>query len=384
MSAAPVTQLRPSATHRQLSPAQGAWIVAEREIMTRLKSKAFVISTAILLLVVLAGVVIGGLVSQSGGFGGPTKVAVVAGASGAAGSAGLEAALGESFEVTEVADRAAAEELVRDGDADAAIVAGGDTPVGLTVIANDSPPGDILQALSASPAVELLDPSETSFMLGYLIAMGFGMVFYMTAMTFGMTIAQSVVEEKQTRIVEILLATISARTLLAGKILGNSILALSTVVAALALASVGMLATGQDILLGELGTALIWFGILFAFGFVLVAGLYAASAALVSRQEDIGSVSSPVMMLVMIPFFLIIFFFNNPKALAIMSYVPFSAPTAMPMRLYFGDAAWWEPIVSLAVLLVSIAVALWIGSRIYENSIMRTGARVKLSEAIKG
>ena len=61
------------------------------------------ISTAILLLVVLAGVVIGGLVSQSGGFGGPTKVAVVAGASGAAGSAGLEAALGESFEVTEVA-----------------------------------------------------------------------------------------------------------------------------------------------------------------------------------------------------------------------------------------------------------------------------------------
>lgn len=375
MSTTPATQLRPSATHRQLSPAQGAWIVAEREIMTRLKSKAFVISTAIMLLVVLAGVVIGGLVSQ-GGFGSSdTKVAVVAGA---------EAELGDGFEVTAVADRAAAEQLVRDGDVDAAIVEGGDTPVGLTVIANDSPPTDVLQVLSASPSVELLDPSETSFMLGYLIAMGFGMVFYMTAMTFGMTIAQSVVEEKQTRIVEILLATISARTLLAGKILGNSILALGTVVAAIALAAVGMLATGQDILLGELGTALIWFGILFAFGFVLVAAMYAASAALVSRQEDIGSVASPVMMLVMIPFFLIIFFFDNPQVLTIMSYVPFSAPTAMPMRLYFGDAAWWEPIVSMGVLLVSIAIVLWIGSRIYENSIMRTGARVKLSEAIKG
>ena len=279
-----------------------------------------------MLLVVLAGVVIGGLVSQ-GGFGSSdTKVAVVAGA---------EAELGDGFEVTAVADRAAAEQLVRDGDVDAAIVEGGDTPVGLTVIANDSPPTDVLQVLSASPSVELLDPSETSFMLGYLIAMGFGMVFYMTAMTFGMTIAQSVVEEKQTRIVEILLATISARTLLAGKILGNSILALGTVVAAIALAAVGMLATGQDILLGELGTALIWFGILFAFGFVLVAAMYAASAALVSRQEDIGSVASPVMMLVMIPFFLIIFFFDNPQVLTIMSYVPFSAPTAMPMRLYF-------------------------------------------------
>ncbi len=89
-------------------------------------------------------------------------------------------------------------------------------------------------------------------------------------------------------------------------------------------------------------------------------------------------------MLVMIPFFLIIFLFDNPQVLTIMSYVPFSAPTAMPMRLYFGDAAWWEPIVSMGVLLVSIAIVLWIGSRIYENSIMRTGARVKLSEAIKG
>ena len=378
MSETQTHTLRPSPTRRQLSAAQGAWIVAEREIMTRLKSKAFVISNAILLLVVLAGVIIGGLVSQ-GGFGSSdTNVAVVAGAEEAG------AALGDGFEVTAVADRAAAEQLVRDGDADAAIITGGDTPIGLTVIANDSPPGDLLQALSAAPAVELLDPSETSFMLGYLIAMGFGMVFYMTAMTFGMTIAQSVVEEKQTRIVEILLATISARTLLAGKILGNSILALGMVVATVALAAVGMLATGQDILLGELGTALIWFAILFAFGFVLVAGMYAASAALVSRQEDIGSVASPVMMLVMIPFFLIIFFFDDPQVLTIMSYVPFSAPTAMPMRLYFGDAAWWEPIVSLVVLLASIVVALWLGSRIYENSIMKTGARVKLSEAIKG
>ncbi|KAM9864283.1 putative protein YhaP [Leucobacter aridicollis] len=372
--------LQPTTSHRQLSAPQGAWIVAEREIMTRLRSKAFLISTAILLLVVLAGVVIGGLVSQNGGFGGPTKIAVAEGALSGETASGLA----EGFEVTEVADRAAAEQLVRDGDVEAAIVTGGDSSVGLTVIANDSPPGSLVQALSASPTVELLDPSETSFMLGYLIAMGFGMVFYMTALTFGTTIAQSVVEEKQTRIVEILLATISARTMLAGKILGNSILALGTVVATVALAAVGMLATGQDILLGELGTALIWFGILFAFGFVLLAAMYAAAAALVSRQEDIGSVTSPVMMLVMIPFFLIIFFFDNPQVLTVMSYVPFSAPTAMPMRLYFGDAAWWEPIVSLGVLLVSIGIVLWAGSRIYENSIMRTGARVKLADAIKG
>src|SRR5690606_10481602 len=110
-----------------------------------------------------------------------------------------------------------------------------------------------------------------------------------SALTFGTTIAQSVVEEKQTRIVEILLATVSARTILAGKILGNSILALSQVVAIAVLSAVGMLATGQDILLGGLGSSLIWFAIFFAFGFVLLAAMYAALASLVSRQEDVPS-----------------------------------------------------------------------------------------------
>jgi ABC-2 type transport system permease protein len=193
-----------------------------------------------------------------------------------------------------------------------------------------------------------------------------------------------VVEEKQTRIVEILLATVSARTMLAGKILGNSILALAQVVAIVAMASIGMLATGQDLLLGELGTSLIWFGILFAFGFVLLATMYAALATLVSRQEDVASAVSPVMWLVMLPYFAIIFFNDNPQALAIMSYVPFSAPIGMPMRLYLGTAEWWEPLLSLGVLAVSIAIVLWIGARIYSNSILRTGAKVKLSEAIKG
>ncbi len=376
---APLTSQSRRTSSRPISGAQGAWLVAEREITTRLRSKAFLISTGILLLVVLGGVVISGLLSQNGGIGSPTQVATVAGASGEQGDALTSA----GFEVTEVGDRAEAEQLVRDGDVEAAIVPGGDTPLDLTVVALDSAPTDLVQALSVVPSVELLEPLGTNPFLAYIIAFAFGMIFYTTALTFGTTIAQSVVEEKQTRIIEILLATVSARTMLAGKIIGNSILALGTVVAILALASVGMLATGQDLLLGELGASLIWFGILFAFGFVLLAAMYAAAAALVSRQEDIGSVTSPVMMLVMIPFFLILIFNDNPQALAIMSYIPFSAPNAMPMRLYLGIAEWWEPIVSLGILVVTIAVVIWIGSRIYSNSILRTGVRVKLRDALK-
>lgn len=362
-------------THsRQLGAAQAAWLVAEREITTKLRSKAFLISTGVLLLLVLGTVLFGGISSKMGGFGGETKVAVVAETADHVNS--------EAFEVVKVADRAAAEQAVLREQVDAAVVPGGDTPVGLTVLAADSPPMSLVQALSASPQVELLKPTTENPMLAYFIAIAFGIVFMMSAITFGTTIAQSVVEEKQTRIVEILLATVSARTILAGKILGNSILALGQVIAIAALTSVGMLATGQDLLLGELGTALIWFAILFAFGFVLLASLYAALASLVSRQEDVASAVSPVMWLVMIPYIAIIMFNTNVKVLAIMSYIPFSAPVGMPMRLYLGTAEWWEPVVSLGILVVAIAIVWWLGARIYERSILRTGAKVKLKDAL--
>ncbi len=360
---------------RSVGPAQAAWLVAEREISTKLRSKSFLISTAVLLLFVLGGVVFGGIMSNTGGLGGPTRVAVV-------GEAG--AALGESgFEITQSDSRAAAEQAVRGGEVDAAVVPGGDTPIGLTVISAESVPMDVVQALSASPAVELLAPTTDNPLLAYFIAIAFGIVFMMSAITFGSTIAQSVVEEKQTRIVEILLATVPARTILAGKILGNSLLALGQVVAIAALSSVGMLATGQDLLLGELGSALIWFGVLFAFGFVLLAAIYAALASLVSRQEEVASATSPVMWLVMIPYIAIIMFNDNTRILAVMSYIPFSAPVGMPMRLYLGTAEWWEPFASLAVLIAAIALVWWLGARIYEGSILRTGARVKLREALQ-
>ncbi len=374
------TQLSPKVSAAQMSAPKAVWLVAEREITTRLRSKAFLISTGVLLFLTLAAVVFGGFMAKTGGFGSdePMRVATVSETSSFAEQAG--------FDVDQVSDRAAAEELVRSGDVEAALVPGGEGPLGFTVLIEDAGATDVLQALTVSPDVEILapeDPDAGNPFLAYLIAIAFGVVFMMSAVTFGTTIAQSVVEEKQTRIVEILLATVSARTMLAGKILGNSILALAQVVAIAALASVGLLATGQDLLLGELGTSLIWFAVLFAFGFVLLATLYAALASLVSRQEDIGSVTSPVMMLVMLPYIAIILFNDNPLALSIMSYIPFSAPVGMPMRLYLGTAEWWEPILSLGILVASIALIIGLAARMYEGSILRTGARVKIREALK-
>src|SRR5690606_21276403 len=128
----------------------------------------------------------------------------------------------------------AAEQLLRDGEVEAAIVPD-DGPLGFAVLGDDSVPMSVVQALSVAPPVELLDESGTAGFLGYLVAIGFGLVFFLSAMTFGSTIAQSVVEEKQTRVVEILLATIPTRVLLAGKIIGTTILALGQVALLLAI-----------------------------------------------------------------------------------------------------------------------------------------------------
>ena len=200
---------------------------------------------------------------------------------------------------------------------------------------------------------------------------------------FGGTIAQSVVEEKQTRVVELLLSAMPARTLLAGKIIGNTILAMAQILLLATIAVVGLIVTGQSEVLQGLGAPIAWFAIFFLFGFVLLASLFAAAGSLVSRMEDIGSTTAPLTMLIMAPYFLVIFFNDNPVVLTVMSYVPFSAPVGMPLRLYLGEAQWWEPILSLVILIATCVAAIVLAAKIYERSILRMGARVSWREALK-
>ncbi len=348
-------------------------LVSAREIQARVRSKAFIVSALVLVLMVVASIVVSGIVGGATADD-KTPVAVAEGVS-LPSSAGLD--------VTPTATTAAAERLVRDGEVDAAIVPS-DDPLGFSVVGLDSTPTAVVQALSVSPEVELLDPDALPEGLVYIVALAFGVVFFASAVTFGQSIAQSVVEEKSTRVVEILMAAIPARALLAGKVLGNSVMAFAQIVAVAIAATIALAVTGQDNLFTLLGPSMLWFVGFFAVGFVLIAALFAASAVLVSRQEDVGSVTTPVMMLVMIPYVLIIVAYSNPTVLGVMSYVPFSAAIGMPMRIFLGSAAWWEPVLSLLVLLASVVVVILVGARIYENALLRTGSRVKLAEAIRG
>lgn len=348
-------------------------LVAAREITAQIRTKSFLISTAILLVAVLAGVIAGGILS--GRAPDPAPVAV---------TADVVPLIPEGAPVDPqvVADESAARAAVEDRAVDAAVVADPASPTGVRILALEAEPSDVVAAFTVAPPVDLLEPSASGSGVAYLVAALFGAVFMMSAMGFGATIANNTIVEKQTRTVEILLAAVPARALLAGKILGNSVLALGQTAAVAAVSVIGLMVTGQSELLGMLGAPILWFVLFFIVGFVLLAAIFAASASLVSRIEDSGNVLMPAMMLTMLPYFVVILFPENRLVMTIASYFPFSAPVAMPVRLFVGTAAWWEPLVSLVVLGASAAAAIAVAARIYRRSLLHVGPRVRLREAL--
>lgn len=367
-------------------PSEGrtALLVAEREIGAQLRSKSFIVSAVILLVLVLGGIVAGSLLSKHGG-GTPAAsaatdqstlvpVAVVDSVRQA-----LPALPG--VRQVPVADEAAATADVRSGAVRAALVP--DTgPSGVRVVVQDSAPSSLVSDLTVAPAVQVLNPATANEGVRYIVTFGFGLVFMMAAMTFGATIAQNTVIEKQTRVVEILLSAASPRSLLGGKILGNSALALAETAAIAAVAVLGLVVTGQDGVLSLVGAPLAWFVVFFAIGFVLLAALFAAAASLVSRVEDTGPVLQPVMLLVVLPYFVVVFGNDNQTLLRVASYVPFCAPVAMPARMFLGDASWWEPLLSLAVLAASTYAVVALAALVYQRSVLRMGTRVRLQEVL--
>lgn len=343
---------------------QAARLVAARETRVKLRDKTFLFSTLFFLFIAVASTVLPAVLD-----GGPTKVAV-------ADSSVADALQRAGLDVQAVPDEAAAEHLVRDGDVEAAVVAGP------TVLAMDEAPSDVVGALSTAPPVRLLEPDDTDPFLKFIVPFALAFLFFITSLTFGIQIAQSVTEEKQTRIVEILVASIPVRALLAGKVAALTLLAFAQIALIAVVTTIGMRVADVDAtILSQVGPAIGWFLPYFALGFVMLASLWAGAGALAARQEDIAGVSMPLQMVVMLPFFAVIFLTDNEAAMRILSYVPLSSPIAMPVRLFNDDAAAWEPFVSLALLAVAAVIFLGVGARIYEGSLLRTNGRTSFAAA---
>lgn len=383
----------PNATGKQLSTWAAAWLVAKREITAQVRTKSFIISSAIMLVIVFALTVVGGIFAGK-----------VVEAQPIAVTPETEAIIAGNPLLTPVpaANADEAQLLVQEGSAAAGLLPSDESttdPLGFYVVSMEEPPEALLMSVTVGPRVEILaggadqeqgadqagggDESGGFDPIQYIATLVFGMVFLMSAMAYGSTIAQNTVVEKQTRTVELLLSAIPATSLLAGKIIGNSILAIGQAAAILLAGVAGLLVTGQTGILSLVSASAIWFVVFFVFGFVLVASIFAASASLVSRIEDTGSVLTPVMLLTMLPYFVVVIFGSNPTVMAVASYFPFTSTVAMPVRMMSGYVPVWEALLSILILIVSDLIVIRVAAQIYRASLLRMGPRIRLREALR-
>ena len=379
-------------------------IVARREFVERARDRGFQVSTAITLLLLVGVIVI------SAAFNRPTSfdlVVVGAGSEVLGGEVRVAAdALGIEVQVRALPDRAEAERAVDAGDADAALVNGD------AIVVRDEPPEQLVgliqavslrersrQALVAAGLsdeqvdaalvqpplpVDALEPVDARRGESATVAFVGVLLLYGQLFAYGYWVAAGVVEEKSSRVVEVLLATLRPSHLLRGKILGIALLGL------LQLLLIGLVGLFVSNAVGSLefpsgaiatmGVVLVWF----VLGFFFYAGLFAVAGSIVTRQEDLQTTMTPLTILIIASFIIGLSATGDPDStLAVVaSLLPFSSPLVMPTRIVLGDAATWEVVASLAISVVSTAALIPIATKIYSRALLRPG-RVRIRQVLR-
>ena len=239
--------------------------------------------------------------------------------------------------------------------------------------ANGAAAGTSVEVLmrGANVTVDRLDGKPDNSAVIKVATVAFSLVFFMAAMMFGIQIATSVVEEKQSRLVEIIATAIPLRHLLAGKVLGNGFLAIAQIVLYGATGLVALSFTEFWLVLPGLTAAVGWFCAFFALGFLALACLYAIGGSIASRVEDLQSTTAPMTMALMAVYFAS--FGLSGTALTAVSFVPIVSVVAMPARVLAGGVPVWEPIVSLGITAAFAAFVVLIGDRARHSLLQSRG-----------
>jgi ABC-2 type transport system permease protein len=376
--------------------------VARREIVTKLTDRTFLLSTfgLVLILAAVLGV-------QAWMAGRTSEYAVVTSSSAAHQMAEQVETVAEESDDTllvtleRATDDAAARAAVKDESADVWLRQGedgwvltgrDDVPEDLlasartairdaTLDANASAAGTSVDALTSGSEVSTTFLDKDADLAGVAKAVGFALalLFYLASFTFGLALANSVVEEKASRIGEIITTKIAVRQLLAGKVAGNLALAFAQMALFVAVGLVGLTFTDYDRFLPAVSGAVGWFVVFFVVGFGLLACLWAVAGALASRTEDVQTTSTPLTMLTMGVFFAALL--TSGTTQVVLSYVPPFSAILMPMRVLGGSAAWWQALVALAILVATAALVVRVAARLYQRSLLQTQGRLSLRQA---
>jgi ABC-2 type transport system permease protein len=378
-------------------------LVARRELTEGLRSRAWRAALAIQVAVVAAIAIVS--IVTSGGSGLQTRHLVTAGprAAAEAARARTEAkGYGIKLEVQAVADPAAAHAKVRDEDADAALGPHGltvgkdpdDALVALLQNAHRTTIGEArLRAAGVPPATAraVLEPAPLRMVeittgegeggsgLAYIGAL----LLYIAMITFGYAIAASVVAEKSSRVVEVILSAIRPVQLLAGKLIGVGLLGLLQIAVIAAVGLAIAVPGGAISLPHSTFETVVLVLVYFVLGYVFYGGAFAGSASLVSRQEDTQSTTGPILIVLIGSYLATNAALGNPSGglATVGTFLPPMAPMLVPGRAAQGELPTGELIASLLLMLAAIAVVVVLAARIYDRSVLRFGTPMKLREA---
>ena len=363
-------------------------LVAGREIRERLRSKAFLISTLVMLVVVGGSAGLQGALSKT-----PTyRVAVTAPA-----PPGLRAALERAAKpfddakvrLRTVASPAVGRQMLEDKKVDALLLLSADrllfrsnvdakaaavADTAVRAIRNREPPIPELTAATLHPPEKTTGDAET------LVAMvGSGLLLFSLAI-YGQWVITGVLEEKNSRVVELILSAVRPRHLLAGKVIGIGLLGFAQLVLIAGLAAV-MLAAGVFDAPTGLGLSVALIIPWFALGFALYAVAYAAAGALASRQQDANSAG------IAVTYTLLASFMAGYVALAsdlngllanLLTIFPVTAPLVLPPRSILTGVPLWEHALAIVFVLATIYALVRLAGRIYARGLLHAGPRLSI------
>ena len=389
------------------------WLVTRRELRERGRSKGFIISSvltvAILLGIILIPQALGGDAAtfEIGAVGEGNEQIVEAARQFEAGLAANEETEPDVFEVTEFSTAEEGEASLRRGDVEVLLIDGTSAVVAQQGFGGNEVVDRLQQAAGASRLQELMaeneqvasevvevlsnDPLEVRSLSGpgsdnadsSVIAYAGLVLLYIAILTYGNTVLTGVTEEKNNRVVEVLLATLQPWQMLGGKVLGIGILGLAQFALTMAAAFAAIRITGVVSLpafdLQTVGVLVLWFLI----GFGIYAALYAAAGSLTSRTEDAQSAALPMTMLAVVGFFVSFSVLDDPSSLVarITTFIPFTAGFVVPIRNSLGAISWAEHALAVVVALGAIVLLVVLAARIYAGGLLRFGSRVRIKDA---
>ena len=383
------------------------WIVARREVVERARSRAFQVGTAVQLIAVVVALAIAALT----GGGEDARTVALVGERSQPYAAPLQAAgpaLDAKVATERLPDRAAAVRAVEDGDADAAVVDGREV-----IVEDDAddtlaaaiqsvrrqlalrealdaagvPPAQLRAALAPAPLrVAVLEPQQSDLGARQGIAFVAVLLLYIAIFAYGMSVASGIVEEKSSRVIEVVLSAIRPRELLAGKIVGIGLLGLAQFALVIAVGLIGgsLLNTVDlpHVTAGWIALIALWF----LLGYALYACVYAVAGALVSRQEDLQSSTGALNMIVVAAYVLSFIALQEPDGamMTVLSFLPPSAPMAMPARWLIGDVPTWQLLLSIALTAGAIVALVRLATVVYARAALRMGPKVSLRSVLAG